>query len=722
MISVLATSLAVMPALAYGLTTPGIENAPVAPFSFPDGDIVATEIHESSAEDTLMDVAEITLKDTYPRPTIPWLSHLPRPKLGSVPYGRVLTSCARPNTIALTFDDGPWKYTEDLLDLLGASGARATFFVCGGNMGGDGQLTRPGYPPLLRRMVREGHQVGTHTWGHADLAALDGAAVARQVLANEQALVQDLGLIPTYLRPPYFSSDDEALAVVGGLGYHVVNAGVDTRDWAGDYDAARDNFDEAVRDARGKIVLAHDVKERTAHELAEYMIAQAEEHGYRLVTVGECLGDPPRNWYRSPSTGKSWLARTRGTDSHGSGSGSGSGSGNGRDRGRGRGRGQGRGLVERAVVPLPDAARGNETSDPTATPGASSIILYGQTVTLPVEAPPTVVRRAEEAPVATHTEVPSWSGFDPCLYVFADDLEPWREWCCDRGYDSCPERNGSEVQEEAAAAAAVEPVERRHAHPPTWTSATVTTTTRAAIDADYWSVHTVIVGELCKRPGEECVPVYKTVTRIADVADRRPTGTTRTTTITASDHHRRSRGRRDHYPETFAAAIRAMPTTTVAFPSSRGVSLLDDEVMPPTMTMMARPVRDGEEGATWADEGENEDMMETDKRSVLADSHVVDDLTEELVGDMDDYPAGCEGALFEGEGQDQGQEAGEGQNHGEQQHQQEKEQEQEYEHHPAAHATTAAGRVPVTAGAVRGPVARWAMLLVVVANLCLLFR
>lgn len=278
------------------------------------------------------------------------------------------------------------------------------------------------------------------------------------------------------------------------------------------------------------------------------------------------------------------------------------------------------------------------------------------------------------------------------------------------------------MQEEAAAAAAVEPVERRHVHPPTSTSASVvTTTTQTAIDSDYWSIHTVIVGELCKRPGEECVPVYKTVTRIADVADRRPTGATRTTTATP-DHHRR--GRRDHYPET--SAIRAVPTTIVAFPFSRGVSLPDDKVMPPTMKMMARPVRDGEEGASWADEDENEDRMEMDKRSVPADSHVVDDLTEELVGDMNDFPAGREGALREGEGQGQGQgqgqEAGERQNHGEQQHQQEKEQEQEYEHHPAAHATTAAGEVPVTAGAVRGPAARWALVLVVVADLYFLFR
>lgn len=233
--------------------------------------------------------------------------------MGSVPYGELITTCNEPGTVALTFDDGPWEYTEDLLDILRDYEAQATFFVCGGNMGGDGQITGYGHPHLLRRMVSEGHQVGTHTWAHTDLITVDEYGMLDQLLFNEQAIVQALGRIPTYFRPPYFSTNDDVLDTVGELGYHVINAGVDTNDWKGDYDAARQAFSQAVQQgswdgSAGKIVLAHDIHDRTVHELAAYMIEQARDAGFRLVTVGECLGDSEENWYRDPRTGGSWSA------------------------------------------------------------------------------------------------------------------------------------------------------------------------------------------------------------------------------------------------------------------------------------------------------------------------------------------------------------------------------------------------------------------------------
>ncbi|POS71792.1 polysaccharide deacetylase [Diaporthe helianthi] len=254
------------------------------------------------------DAKSSTLSNLYRRPSLPWLADLPRPELGNVPYGELITTCNEPWTVALTFDDGPWYYTEDLLDILRDYEAVATFFVCGGNMGGDGQITDHGHPQLLQRMVNEGHQVGTHTWAHSDLSTVGEDAIVDQLLLNEQALVQALGRIPTYFRPPYFSTNDDVLDTVGSLGYHVINADVDTNDWKGDYDAARQAFSQAVHGgqgdgAGGKIVLAHDIHDRTVHELAAFMIEQARNAGFRLVTVGECMGDPEQNWYRDPRTG-----------------------------------------------------------------------------------------------------------------------------------------------------------------------------------------------------------------------------------------------------------------------------------------------------------------------------------------------------------------------------------------------------------------------------------
>jgi peptidoglycan/xylan/chitin deacetylase (PgdA/CDA1 family) len=82
------------------------------------------------------------------------LSLAPRRKHGFV--GEVITNCVEPNTIALTFDDGPSEYTEHFLDLLLNYDARATFFVLG--------EAAQQYPKILRRMQNEHHQIGSHTY------------------------------------------------------------------------------------------------------------------------------------------------------------------------------------------------------------------------------------------------------------------------------------------------------------------------------------------------------------------------------------------------------------------------------------------------------------------------------------------------------------------------------------------------------------------------------
>ena len=66
--------------------------------------------------------------------------------------------------VTFTFDDGPGKYTAELLDVLRELGIRATFFVCG-----NAALRSP---DLVKRMVAEGHEVGSHTFSHQNLTHL----------------------------------------------------------------------------------------------------------------------------------------------------------------------------------------------------------------------------------------------------------------------------------------------------------------------------------------------------------------------------------------------------------------------------------------------------------------------------------------------------------------------------------------------------------------------
>jgi peptidoglycan/xylan/chitin deacetylase (PgdA/CDA1 family) len=83
----------------------------------------------------------------------------PNSSLSTVPFGAIIQSCTVPGTVALTFDDGPYIYTGQVLDELAANGVKATFMLNGQNLGNIYDNAA-----LVQRMIAEGHQVGSHTY------------------------------------------------------------------------------------------------------------------------------------------------------------------------------------------------------------------------------------------------------------------------------------------------------------------------------------------------------------------------------------------------------------------------------------------------------------------------------------------------------------------------------------------------------------------------------
>lgn len=221
----------------------------------------------------------------------------------SVPYGSVITSCTVPGVFAITFDDGPAGLTNQLLNLLASNGAKATFFVNGQNYGNINDNAA-----VIQRMVNEGHQVGSHTWSHPDLTTLGVDGITSQMTQLETALLGIIGRFPQYMRPPFFAVNDQVLSTMGTLGYHVINADVDTLDWQnnspGAIQTAVNNFNAGLN-AGGSISLSHDPLENTVATLAQAMIDSVKNSGKAFATVGECLGDAPANWYRTSRDGGS---------------------------------------------------------------------------------------------------------------------------------------------------------------------------------------------------------------------------------------------------------------------------------------------------------------------------------------------------------------------------------------------------------------------------------
>ncbi|KAK7431303.1 hypothetical protein QQZ08_002074 [Neonectria magnoliae] len=223
--------------------------------------------------------------------------------------GSIITECTESGVVALAFDDGPYSYTSDILDVLEEYDIAATFFVTGNNLG-KGQIddSSLAWPDLLQRMYSAGHHVASHTWTHRELDVVNSTIQRTEMVYNEMAFRNLFGWFPTYMRPPYLecSSSTGCLDLMEDLGYHVITCNLDTKDYENDspdlIQTSKDKFSAGLSDSpsdNSYIILAHDVHEQTVKNLTAYMITTTQDRGYKLVTVGACLGDPEENWYRS---------------------------------------------------------------------------------------------------------------------------------------------------------------------------------------------------------------------------------------------------------------------------------------------------------------------------------------------------------------------------------------------------------------------------------------
>ncbi|CAG8951098.1 hypothetical protein HYFRA_00006496 [Hymenoscyphus fraxineus] len=242
---------------------------------------------------------------------------IPRPKLGNLTYGGGgIYKCTKKNVVALTFDpsvdDGPYIYTTTILDILAEYNAKATFFITGNNMGkGSMDNESTGYPQIMQRMYREGHQIASHTWTHQNLSDITQIQRENQMYYNEMAFRNILGFFPTYMRPPYSEVNNETQKMLFDMGYHSILYNINSNDYDNDkpetIQLSKDEINKQFATTNATagypanfIEIAHDIHEQTAHNLTRFTLERMKTLGFGTsITVGECLGDPEENWYRS---------------------------------------------------------------------------------------------------------------------------------------------------------------------------------------------------------------------------------------------------------------------------------------------------------------------------------------------------------------------------------------------------------------------------------------
>ncbi len=185
--------------------------------------------------------------------------------------------------IYLTFDAGYENGgTAQILDTLDAHGVRAAFFLVGNYLEQN--------PELVRRMAREGHIVGNHTWHHYDMSRIADPAVFARELEDVAARYAEITGEPMqkYYRPPQGIYSEENLRQAHALGYRTVFWSLAYVDWMNDKQPSREEaFSKLLpRIHNGAVVLLHSTSKTNA-EILDELLTKWEEAGYEFGTLDE---------------------------------------------------------------------------------------------------------------------------------------------------------------------------------------------------------------------------------------------------------------------------------------------------------------------------------------------------------------------------------------------------------------------------------------------------
>ncbi len=224
----------------------------------------------------------------------------------------------QPNKVALSFDDGPDPvWTPRILDVLKKYQVHAVFMVIG--------EAAQDHVGLLKRYLREGHEIGNHTFTHPDISEISDRQLGLELNLTERLFGAELGVQPLYFRPPYSidqepDTNDQAAPAyrIQQMGYTIIGNKIDTDDWQErPRKTPQEIVDRVMGQLRtmkdspagpGSIILMHDGGGDRSVTLATLplLITTLRANGYEFVPVSELMGKT-RAEVMPPLSPKMWF-------------------------------------------------------------------------------------------------------------------------------------------------------------------------------------------------------------------------------------------------------------------------------------------------------------------------------------------------------------------------------------------------------------------------------
>ena len=233
----------------------------------------------------------------------------------------LVETCSSPDVgdkkvIALTFDDGPDEtYTADILDILAANNAKATFFFLGEMVDYTG-------PELVKRAADEGHQVCTHSYDNAlvgggEMSQLSPEQQIDQVTHGLQTITDAIGYEPAkkYVRLGEKPLEEGSIMILAPYIDAEIGWTLDTGDWI-----AMDQkqiFDVLMSAQSGDVIRMHDGggNQETTVAALKSALPKLAKRGFSFVTIDELIGAPDESESEEGAEGEGAAEGAEGAES-----------------------------------------------------------------------------------------------------------------------------------------------------------------------------------------------------------------------------------------------------------------------------------------------------------------------------------------------------------------------------------------------------------------------
>lgn len=170
-----------------------------------------------------------------------------------------------------------------ILDILDKYGIKATFFPLG--------IWAQAHPQELKMIYRRGHEIGNHSFSHADCVSLSRDEIYSEIVKCNDAVAAVTGVTPKLFRCPSGSYDNKTIEAAQAAGMTVIQWSIDSVDWRNNSSA--EIYDRVVPNvSAGDIIQFHTGTAGTAGAL-ENIITDIEAEGYTFVPVGELIYPQP---------------------------------------------------------------------------------------------------------------------------------------------------------------------------------------------------------------------------------------------------------------------------------------------------------------------------------------------------------------------------------------------------------------------------------------------